>query len=201
MPAASEERLRQNIGCPFCGLACDDLAIERTADRLRIVEGGCPLSRKHYEALQSAPPAAPTVDDRVVDLAAAVERAAAILEPSRAPVLVVASDVAGTRAALALADRIGGVIDHPDSGAQHALRALQDAGALTTTLSEVRNRADFVLIIGADPATAFPRFYERCIAPGRTLFAEHAPARALLRLGPPSADAAASTSEPLLEEL
>jgi len=200
MAAASEERLRRDTGCPFCGLACDDLTVARTADRLEITENGCALSRRRYAELQSAAPAALMVDGRPADLAAAVERAADILASSHSPVLVVASDVAGTRAALRLADRIGAVIDHPDSGAQHALRALQDSGALTTTLSEVRNRADFALIVGTDPAAAFPRFYERCIEPRRTLFAEGAPPRALLRLGPPARDAAASP-EFLVEEL
>jgi formylmethanofuran dehydrogenase subunit B len=187
MPAAPEERLRRNVACPFCGLACDDLTIARSADRLEVAEAGCWLSRRRYAELQSAPDASPIVDGHAAALDAVIERAAEILASSRGPAFAVAADVAGTRAVLRLADRLGGVVDHPGSDALfHNLRILQDAGALTTTLSEVRNRADFVLVVGPDPVAAFPRFYERCIDPPRTLFAEGTPARALLRLGPPA---------------
>jgi formylmethanofuran dehydrogenase subunit B len=122
---------------------------------------------------------------RAVDLAAAAGRAAEILARSRAPVFMLAADVAGTRAALRLADRIGAVVDHPRSaGLFRALRPLQDAGALTTTLGEIRNRADVVLIVGPDPTPVLPRFLERCIAPGPTLFSTEPLQRAVFRVGP-----------------
>ena len=195
MPVAPEERLRRDVACPFCGLACDDLAI--SADRLEIAEAGCWLSRKRYAELQSTSAASPLVDGRVSSLDAAIERTAAILAGSRAPAFAVAADVAGTRAALRIADRLGGVLDHPGSDSLfHNLRVVQESGALTTTLSEARNRADLVLVVGPDPVAAFPRFYERCVDPRRTLFAEGAPARALLRLGPPAPPPAAAASVP-----
>src|SRR5262245_26521549 len=181
MAAASEERLRRDVGCPFCGLACDDLVIAEAAGRLEVADAGCWLSRRRYAELQAADAASPIVDGHAATLDAAVARAAEILAVARAPVFAVAADVAGTRAALRIADRLGGVVDHPGSDALFRnLRAVQDTGALTTTLSEVRNRADFVLVVGPDPVAAFPRFYERCIDPRRTLFSEGgAPARAL----------------------
>jgi formylmethanofuran dehydrogenase subunit B len=196
MPAAHEERLRRNVACPFCGLACDDLTIVQSAGRLEVEEAGCWLSRKRYAELQSATDAPPIVDGHAAAFDAAVERAAEILAASRAPAFAVAADVAGTRAALRIADRLGAVIDHPGSDALfHNLRILQDAGALTTTLSEARNRADFVLVVGLDPVAAFPRFYERCIDPARTLFAEGALARVLLRLGPPAPQGAGASAQ------
>jgi formylmethanofuran dehydrogenase subunit B len=196
MAAAAEEHLRYDVGCPFCGLACDDLAIASAADRLRIAGAGCALSRERLGALAPAG-ALPRVDGREADLAQAVARAGEILAASRAPVFAVAADVAGARAALALAERLGGVVDHPDSDALFRnLRVVQDAGALTTTLSEVRNRADVVLVVGPDPAGALPRFHERCLAPRRTLF-EDAAERALFRLGPPAGAAPAPAVDQL----
>lgn len=41
--------------------------------------------------------------------------------------------------------------------------AFQDGGWVTTTLSEVRNRADLVVLAGTN-ATDYPRFFERCLA-------------------------------------
>jgi formylmethanofuran dehydrogenase subunit B len=68
-------------------------------------------------------------------------------------------------------------------------------------LSEVRNRADLMLVVGPDPVAAFPRFYERCIEPQRTLFDDGPPARALLRIGPPAPGAAVPAATPLIDEL
>jgi formylmethanofuran dehydrogenase subunit B len=179
---------RRDVGCPFCGLICDDLTIEGAGDSLRVTEGSCRLSRKGFEEREA--PAAPMVDGRSADPAEATARAAQILVASRAPVFAVAADVAGTRAVLRLADRLGGVVDHPESDALFRnLRILQDSGGLTTTLSEVRNRADMVLIVGADPSSGLPRFFERCLEPSQTLFDAEPLRRHLFRLGPPANDA------------
>jgi formylmethanofuran dehydrogenase subunit B len=188
---------RRDVGCPFCGLICDDLTVEGAAGGLRITEGACRLSRKGFEEREA--PAAPMVDGRPAGLTEAVARAGEILAASRAPVFAVAADVAGTRAVLRLADRLGGVVDHPDSEALFRnLRILQDSGGLTTTLSEVRNRADMVLIVGADPSSGLPRFFERCLEPSRTLFGSEPLQRHLFRLGPPANDASpAQASVPM----
>jgi formylmethanofuran dehydrogenase subunit B len=184
MPDEGNAGRRRNTGCPFCGLVCDDLTIEEEGGRLRVVEAGCAISRKRFEALDAA--ASPMVSGRPAELAAAVARAATILGDSRAPLFVVAADVAGTRVALRLADRLGGVIDHPRSaGLFRALRPLQDAGALTTTLGEIRNRADLVLIVGPDPSPVLPRFFERCLAPTAVPFDTEPLRREVVRLGPP----------------
>jgi formylmethanofuran dehydrogenase subunit B len=55
------------------------------------------------------------------------------------------------------------------------LHVLQDTGWVTTTLSEVRNRADLLIVAGGDLVSRFPRFFERCVDNASTLFA---PARA-----------------------
>lgn len=70
--------------------------------------------------------------------------------PSRCP-------VAGGKA--------GGVVDHMHGRAQFRnVQAFQDGGWVTTTLSEVRNRADLIVLAGTD-ASRYPRFFERCLAP------------------------------------
>lgn len=58
---------------------------------------------------------------------------------------------------------------------------------MTTTLSEIRNHCDLLLIVGPDPSGAFPRFLERCIARKSTLYAEDAPPPRVCRVGPASA--------------
>jgi formylmethanofuran dehydrogenase subunit B len=70
---------------------------------------------------------------------------------------------------LALADRIGAVVDHMNSRAMmRNLLTLQDSGWIATTFAEVRNRADFVLIVG-NIEQRFPRFFERLL-PQESMF-------------------------------
>jgi len=93
--------------------------------------------------------------------------------------------VEGIRAALALADHHGAVVDHLTSEA--ALRnflALQDTGWITTTLSEVKNRVDLLLVVGSDIETSFPRFFERYIWNPTTLFGQDTTKREIIYLGP-----------------
>jgi formylmethanofuran dehydrogenase subunit B len=67
------------------------------------------------------------------------------------------------RLAVAIADRIGGVIDWTASPADSAAAlALQQVGQASCTLGEVANRADLVLFWGADPIATHPRLFERC---------------------------------------
>ena len=69
------------------------------------------------------PQSACFIDARSVSRAEAVRSAAALIEASRLPVFLVrACDVAGARAAIRLAERVGGIIDHVD--AEAALREL-----------------------------------------------------------------------------
>src|SRR3546814_654998 len=132
---AAERTLWRDVTCPFCGLACDDLTIEREGDRLSVREAGCARSRAQFERPQ--PAAEPQIDGNASDLESAVARAADLLQDSRLPLFAgLATDVDGMRAVMQLADRIGGVVDHAGSDALFRnLRTLQDSGWITTTLS------------------------------------------------------------------
>jgi formylmethanofuran dehydrogenase subunit B len=190
--------LQHEVVCPFCGLACDDLVIEVGAERLAIRRGACPISKAQFEQ-PMAETASPRLAGTRCQPAAAIAKAADILRQSRQPLFAgLAIDTAGMRAVLQLADRLGGVVDHQDSDALFRdLTASRDLGTITTTLSEVRNRADVVLIVGPDPRLALPRFFERCLdAP--SMFGDRPLQRQLFRLGParePSGSAAAATPQ------
>ncbi|MGH6960234.1 MAG: hypothetical protein ACREE7_07115, partial [Dongiaceae bacterium] len=147
-------------------------------------EAGCKLSREGFERAPSD--ATPLLSGRAASLDEAIAAAAEILRSSRQPLFAgLATDVAGLRAVMQLAERTGGIVDHLGSdGLFRNLRVLQDSGWMTTTLSEVRNHMDLLLIVGPDPTPLFPRFFERCVAPRQTLFAEVRNAPPVVRLGP-----------------
>jgi formylmethanofuran dehydrogenase subunit B len=184
MAAVADSAPRRSVACPFCGLACDDLSVAVANDRVRVREAGCQRSREGFERALSD--ATPLIAGHAATLDAAVARAADILRNSRQPLFAgLATDVAGLRAVMQLADRTGGIVDHVGAdGLFRNLRTVQDSGWMTTTLSEVRNRMDLLLIVGPDPTPQFPRFHERCVQPRETLFAEAREAPPVVRLGP-----------------
>src|SRR5262249_16675551 len=157
------------------------LTVAVTSPRVDVKEAGCERSREGFERALSD--ATPLVAGHAATLDQAVARAGDILRDSRQPLFAgLATDVPGLRAALRLADRTGGIVDHLGSdGFFRNLRVVQDSGWMTTTLSEVRNRADLLLIVGPDPTPQFPRFYERCVAARQTLFAEKREAPPIVR--------------------
>jgi formylmethanofuran dehydrogenase subunit B len=170
--------------CPFCGLLCDDLLVESDSDTLRPLRGACERSRAAFAALST--PAAVGAVSRVhgtqTSTAAALDAAADILRRARRPLLSgLAVDIDGTRAVLALARRVGAVVDHFASPVKYRnLHVLQEAGWITTTLAEVKNRADLLVLIGDGWHQRFPRFVERVIEPDTGLFGSPLPRKVIL---------------------
>jgi formylmethanofuran dehydrogenase subunit B len=172
MPAPSTPHPEAlNITCPFCGLVCDDLTAA-LGDRLEVRANGCPIAGPAFARVATAGESAPRLAGRPATLEAAARAAADLLRSARAPVIAgLGTDVAGARAAGRLADRCGGILDHMNAAAMlRNVMVMQDSGWITTTLSEVRNRADLLIVVGGDLVSRFPRFFERCIANEDTLF-------------------------------
>jgi len=152
--------------CPFCPLLCDDLSVGADADGLVLASGTCGRASSglaRFKAV-SAPAAQAFIDGAVSNLDAAVAAAARMLRASRQPLFGgLGTDVAGARALYRLACRTGAICD-PAGGAalMHGLSALQDRGAFTTTLAEVRARADLIVCVGSLPSERYPEFFGRC---------------------------------------
>ncbi|RWE14139.1 MAG: tungsten formylmethanofuran dehydrogenase [Mesorhizobium sp.] len=88
--------------------------------------------------------------ETLVERAAA--HAAALLGSSRCPVFSLDTDIHGTRAAIALAERVGAAYDHADGAAVSRETTLfTDKGAMTVAPGETRRRADVVVIVGELP--------------------------------------------------
>lgn len=80
----------------------------------------------------------------------ALAEAAGLLAASRCPLITgLGTDVAGARAAIGLAERIGAVVDHMNADVLlRDLAVLREAGMMLTTPNEARWRADTLLLVG-----------------------------------------------------
>ncbi len=173
-----------DVVCPFCALLCDDLVVEAAGSRLRVTANGCPRAQAGFARRMPAS-VSPMVEGRPVSLDEAVARAVAILRDAGLPLLAgLGTDTAGMRAAIRLAEAVGGVLDHAHgAGLLANLAAMQGGGWVTATLAEARNRPDFVLLVGGDGSAVSSRLHERVLRPPRTLDSDGPPLRRIVQLG------------------
>jgi formylmethanofuran dehydrogenase subunit B len=114
------------------------------------------------------PIAAPaSIDGAHASLDDAAAAAARLLARSAQPLIAgLGADIEGARAAIALAERVGGVIEHMHSAALlRDLNAMRETGVMLTTPGEARVRADVVLLVGDGLAETWPGLAERLLEP------------------------------------
>jgi len=90
------------------------------------------------------------IDGAPAALSTAVATAARLLDASRQPLIAgLGTDIAGARAAIALAQRIGAAVDHMNADALlRDLDVMRETGVMLTTANETRLRADTLLLVG-----------------------------------------------------
>ncbi len=188
VPEANDDKPeRETAVCPFCSLLCDDLRVRRGGDQgLKITRNGC----RRAEAGFARAPLEPTalVQGEAVSLDTAITAAARLLKRAQQPLFAgLATDVDGMRAGIGLAERCGAIIDHLHGDALASMsRLLQTRGWYATTLSEVRNRADLVLVVDVDMRQRYENFPRRCLKPGARLRPGRGSAREVVFIGDPA---------------
>ena len=161
----------KDVPCPFCSLICDDLVIQNKEGKLTVTENGCAKAKAYFS--QPLADDAPTLKGKSCSIDEAIEAAAKILKQSTAQLLAgLGTDIGGMRSVMQLADNIGATIDHMHSdGAIRNTLVLQDLGWVMTTMSEIKNRADFIIFAGTDTSN-YSRFFERVIWNKNSLFSD-----------------------------
>jgi formylmethanofuran dehydrogenase subunit B len=183
------------VPSPFCGIGTDDLTVQVDGVSLKVIKNGCAVNTPAFE--QAVAETSSRVNGQDVSLDEAVAKAAALLKDTNQPVIGgCATDVNGMRALLALADRSGAVVDNMNfTGARNNFLALQDSGWMNTTLAEVKNRCDLLLVVGIDLESFSPRFFERYLWNEESMFLADTGKREVIYLGKaPSGNASTSPS-------
>ena len=154
----------ENVACPFCGCLCDDLTVEAEGTEILKVRLACSSGQGIFKDYDPRP-RRPLIDGREVEWDEAVAEAAKILTAADSPLIYGLSSSASEaqRKAVALADRLGAVIDSTSSVCHGPTGlAMQAVGEPTCTLGEIRDRADLLVFWGCNPDAShlrhFPRF-------------------------------------------
>lgn len=160
--------------CPACGLLCDDIGVDSITGKLE--NGHCEKSAKFFlEGFAASADA--TVKGKKVEIDAAIQTAADILKNSHQPLFAgLGMEVTGMRAVIDLAKKANATLDHMHSeGTVNNTLSMQNIGYQTTTMTEVKNRADVIVAIGTDIVSSTPRFFEKLVWNQESLFNKPVP--------------------------
>ncbi len=170
--------------CPACGLLCDDISVSHMNNNvLKVRADGCAKGVTFFE--QVLKEAQPTINGKATDLTSAIQKVAELLNAANQPLIAgLGTEVQGMRAIMQLADKTGATLDHMHSQAtMRNTLVLQNSGWQTTTLTEVKNRVDLLLVIGTDIVSQLPQFFKRVIWNKTSLFEQETATREVVYLG------------------
>jgi formylmethanofuran dehydrogenase subunit B len=161
---ATDLKVIQDATCTFCGCVCDDMELTVENNKITKAKNACVLGKAWFFNHHIDDRAEATIEGRPASYEEAIEAAAEILVNARYPITYGLSDTTSEaqRIAVAITDWIGGTVDtttsvcHGPSGI-----AFQGVGEVTCSLGEVKNRADFLIFWGGNPAESHPRHFTK----------------------------------------
>ncbi len=165
--------------CPFCGCVCDDLTIVTENNKITEVKHACKLGAAkimgHHRIKAPMMRKDKHSDFKEVSYDEAINEAAAILASSKRPLLYGwASALCEVhKKGILLAEELGAIIDNTATVC-HApsTLAVHEKGLPTSTLGQVKNRADVVVFWGSNPVHAHPRHMGRYSVFAKGFFSE-----------------------------
>ena len=164
-----------SICCPACGLLCDDLTF--TSNSPVSIKNVCTKSISFFEKAYITDSLKPSIAGIPSNLDSAIQAASNILINTKNPLFAgLGTEVQGMRAIMRLAEKTNATLDHMHSeGTVCNTLAMQNSGWQTTTLTEIKNRADVILAIGTDIVASHPRFFEKLVWNTDSLFKKPKP--------------------------
>lgn len=176
--------------CPSCGLLCDDILIGTFPDT---IENACQKGITFFTQKKS--PITPSIAGKPAILTQAIAHTIDILKTAKNPIFAgLSTDLAGFRAVFHTAQQFKAPMMHMNAQSTwRNTKVLQSTGWQTTTLMEVKNRADVIVCIGTDVISHNPRFFERNVWNKHALFTDPQ-ARDVIYLGGENLETSAGVS-------
>ena len=162
----------KSVTCPVCGCLCDDIELTIEDGKVTEVRNGCAMCEsKFLNYIGEHRVKTPLIrkDGELVPTSYedAIHKSAEILANAKYPILYgwSSTDCEAQRVGVELAEEVGGVLDNTAVVCHGpSILGVQEAGIPTSTLGQIRHRADLIVYWGCDPWSAHPRHLERYTA-------------------------------------
>ncbi|KCZ72274.1 formylmethanofuran dehydrogenase, subunit B [Candidatus Methanoperedens nitroreducens] len=165
--------------CPLCGCMCDDITVVVEDNKITEVKHACKLGAAkimgHDRIKAPMMRTDKNSDFKEVSYEEAIDAAARILAGSKRPLLYGwASALCEVhKKGILLTEELGGIIDNTASVCHGpSALAVHEKGLPSSTLGQIKNRADVVVFWGSNPAHAHPRHMGRYSVFARGFFSE-----------------------------
>lgn len=154
--------------CPFCGCVCDDLTIVTENNKIIEAKHACKLGAAkimgHHRIKEPMVRNDKNDNFKEVSYDEAIDAAAKILANSKRPLMYGwASTLCEVhKKGILLAEELGAIIDNTATVCHGpSALAVHEKGLPTSTLGQIKNRADVVVFWGCNPVHAHPRHMGR----------------------------------------
>lgn len=176
-PSSAGEVVVEAVPCPYCGCLCDDITVTVRNGQIVSVKGACALSTSKFLHYNTGRIATPMVrvngEFKPISLEEAVRKAAEVLVNSKYPLLYGWSNtsVQAIRVGVELTELLGGVIDNTTATCHGpTIQGIHYTGTITSTLGQMRNRADLMVFWGCNPLNAHPKHATRYSAMAKGIY-------------------------------
>ena len=158
-----------NIVCPFCSLHCDDISIDVNDNKLVVKNEILPSCKAKFEKFNRKVfnDQACKIKGKENDNKTTIDYCKNLISNSRETLILNASsDVNICREILSSASKINGIVDHINSNIfLKNIGIYQRRGYMTTTLTEIKNKSDVIILFSDNILKFYPRLMETVIAP------------------------------------
>ena len=155
-----------DLVCPFCSLHCDDVKVSTDGKTFKIHDKNLTCAKKiERNNIRKNSLIFPMINGKASTLSNAITQIKKNLSTHQELLILNHGvDLSGLRAILGLASQYGGIIDHINSEALFLnLNLLQRSGYMATSLTEIKNRADVIVIFGNKILEKSPRLLEKVL--------------------------------------
>ncbi|MHA1379173.1 MAG: formylmethanofuran dehydrogenase subunit B [Candidatus Helarchaeota archaeon] len=166
----AEEKIISDVICMFCGALCDDLEVVIKDNKIIETRNACTLSTaklfscNNWEHRITKPLERINGELKEISLDDAIKKTAKILAEAERPLIYgwANTDNVAIGLGVELTEIVGGVFDNTATVCHGpSILGEQDVGASTTTLGDVKSRADLIFFWGCNPMAAHPRHLAR----------------------------------------
>ena len=161
----------KNLVCPFCSLHCDDIQVKTNGKKYNVVENiSCRKKIESYNINRHSN-TYPLMKNKIISLSDAIKKIKDIVN-SHKEILILnhGIELSGLRSILNFASQHNSIIDHINSKYLFQnIGVVQRTGYIATSLTETKNRADTIIVIGNKIFDKSPRLIDKVLLPKHSL--------------------------------
>ena len=156
----------KDLVCPFCSLHCDDIQVSMNGNQFKVNNKNLICAKKIEKSnIKNSSQILPEINSKISTLSDALKAIKKNLSDHKEILLLNHGvDLSGLRSMLSFSTKYNCIIDHINSKTLFQnLNLMQRSGYMATSLTEIKNRADIIIVFGNKIFEKSPRLLEKVL--------------------------------------